>query len=158
MKKKIILFTACLLLCTILFGCTKKTTGPYQATVMNVPWEHEGNSITVTEVTVKDSYLAQDGTLYSENGGDYLVIVRCKTDMAPGWSITGHSLTSATSAGENLCSPGAPLIEESENGEKTRLLLFSIPMQEYAGDIDVYHLEIQIASGNYVGRRGFVFW
>lgn len=156
--KKFILFTACLLLCTILFGCIKTPTGAYQATGMNDPWEHEGNSITVTGVTVTDSYLAQNGTLYSEKNDDYLVIVRCKVLMASGWSITGHSLTCATSAGTNLCPPSEPLIEVSENGEETRILLFSIPGKEYAGDIDVYHMEIQIASGNYVGRQGFVFW
>jgi len=131
---------------------------PYPVTGMNSPWEHEGNSITVTDVTVTDSYLAQDGTLYSEEKGDYLVIVRCKAILVPGWSITGHSLTCSGSSGTNLCSPSEPLIEVSENGEKTRLLLFSIRMQDFAGDIDAYLLEIQIGSGNRVGQQGFVFF
>lgn len=131
---------------------------PYIAYGINSPWEHEGNSITVTDVTVTDSYLAQDGTLYSEENGDYLVIVRCKAVMAPGWSITGHSLACSGSSGTNLCSPSEPLIEVSENGEETRLLLFSIRMQDFAGDIDAYLLEIQIGSGNRAGRQGFVFF
>ena len=132
--------------------------GSYVTKTINTPWEYEGNSITVTGVTVTDSYLAQNGVLYSENKDDYLVIVRCKAIMAPGWSIAGHNLTSATSAGTILCSPSAPLIEISESGEAFLILLFSIPRTEYAGSIEAYHLEIQIRSAEHWGIQDFSFF
>ena len=122
---------------------------------INTPWEYAGNSITVTSVSVTGSYLAQDGTLYSENTDDYLVIIRCKADMAPGWSIAGCHLSETTSAGSSHSALSAPLTEVSEKGEATLILLFSIPAKEFAGSVEFYHLKLQIASGEHRQTQEF---
>lgn len=118
--------------------------GPYTVTPMNTPWETDGNSITVTEVVLTDSYVAQDGTAYSEGDQDLFVIVRCKVSLAPGWSISGYSLSSAYSSATKM---GGPIPEVSDNGEVYQVFLFSFHDGQYEGRIWNYRFGIVLETG-----------
>jgi hypothetical protein len=150
--KKVVLFCCLLLLMTIL-GCAR-VKAPHPLIKMNTPWECEGNSITVTGVTVTDKYLAQDGTEYSKDTGDVLIIIRCKATMVPGWSITDYRLISASTKESSLC---APITEMSDSGEEMLLFLFGIPKERYDGAMHGYSLEMQIRSGGRYGSTTFIF-
>lgn len=121
--------------------------GPYPVTGMNSPWEFEGGSITITGVTVTDSYLAPDGTTYSQDDDDVLVIVKWKAVLDPEWSVAGTYLTTHFAAhnslGKLLCDP---ISEVSDTGEEILLYLFSIPKGTYTGRIQDYYLEIRLVE------------
>ena len=121
--------------------------------LINSPWESDGNSITVTEVVVVDSYSAPDGAEYTAVTDGKLLLVQCKVDLAAGWSIKKSiSISNAFHSVNLLCDP----IQEADADKELWTLLFSLPADAYSGKID-YGMMLILQCGDQVREAWFTF-
>ena len=152
--KKTLMITIVIIISLCICGCFNNPS-TVLAYSLNHPWECEGNSVTVTGVTIADRYTSPDGTEHIPDADGVLMIVSCRVSMSPTWNISQK--TSIENAGTNIPMLCGPISEGHADGEETVSLLFSIPGNAYSGKIQDYVLNVEISSGANVRMQLFHF-
>lgn len=133
------------LLSATLLGCSNNDS-KVKSYPLNHVWETDGNSISMTDVTMSDRYTAPDGVVYTAPDGGELMIVRCRASFAPGWAIDKGTFVSSV-ATRNIYLLCEPIEEVSDSGEETFILLFSFDANQLSGNIRRGSLKLFITSG-----------
>ena len=152
--KKTLMFTIIIIISVCICGCFNNPS-TVLAYSLNYPWECEGNSVTLTGVTIADSYTSPDGTEHIPDADGVFVIVSCRVSMSPTWNISQK--TSIENAVANIPMLCEPFSEGHNDGEEKLILLFSIPDDEYTGNIRDYLLNMEISSGSNTRTQLFNF-